>query len=65
MSIAKMMNAETVGELHSCNGLLLVISYMEMLAAAVIVLESSLQEIYNRFQCHDYHLLSEIRLYLG
>jgi len=48
MSIAKMMNAETVGEVHSCNGLLLVISCMEMLA--VIVLESSLQEIHNMLQ---------------
>ena len=50
MSIAKMMNAETVGEVHSRHGLLLVISCMEMLAAAVIVLESSLQEIHNMLQ---------------
>ena len=64
MSIAKMMNAETVGEVHSCNGLLLVISCMEMLAAAVIVLESSLQEIHNMLQWHNHPLLSQIRLYI-
>lgn len=65
MFTAKMMNAETEGELYSCIGLMSVISCMEMIAAAVIVLEPHLQQIHNMFQCHDHHLLSQIRLNLA
>ena len=46
-------------------GLMSVISCMEMIAAAVIVLEPHLQQIHNMFQCHDHHLLSQIRLNLA